>query len=186
MLCCALLCVHSSFAIISMGKRFVCLPGVSWLLCGSSSQCHRVVCSLSLWYFLIILTIFYTCGCPQNFSEWVQLCLRYFFLSWWGEGGSKYHYEQAIMGPLAKRLLNGVSLACRWWPNVECWLGSFMIFQGIQTSIAKKPYIFVIFQGVGGTDPLSPLLWICACIQPYKHTFSYLSNLWVVYSCGSI
>ena len=35
---------------------FVCLPGVSWLFCGSSSQCHRFVCSLWLWYFLIILT----------------------------------------------------------------------------------------------------------------------------------
>ena len=34
-------------------------------------------------------------------------------------------------------------------------------FQGIRTSIAKKPYIFVIFQGVG-PDPLSPL-WIRAC-----------------------
>ena len=38
-----------------------------------------------------------------------------------------------------------------------------MIFQGIQTSIAKKPYIFVIFQGGGGgggggQDPLSPPL----------------------------
>ena len=34
-------------------------------------------------------------------------------------------------------------------------LRSFVIFQGIQTSIAKKPYIFVIFQG-GGLDPLPP------------------------------
>ena len=25
-----------------------------------------------------------------------------------------------------------------------------MVFQGIRISIAKKPYIFVIFQGVGG------------------------------------
>ena len=32
-----------------------------------------------------------------------------------------------------------------------------MIFQGIWTSIAKKPYIFVIFQG-GGPTPLSPPL----------------------------
>ena len=31
----------------------------------------------------------------------------------------------------------------------------FVIFQGIQTSIAKKPYSFVIFQR-GGPDPLSP------------------------------
>ena len=33
-------------------------------------------------------------------------------------------------------------------------------FQGFWTSIAKKPYIFVIFQRGGGPDPLSPL-WIC-------------------------
>ena len=35
----------------------VCLPSVSWLLCGSSSLCHGFVCSLWLWYFLIMLTI---------------------------------------------------------------------------------------------------------------------------------
>ena len=34
----------------------ICLPGVSWWLSGSSSRCHWVVCSLWLWYFLIILT----------------------------------------------------------------------------------------------------------------------------------
>ena len=38
----------------------ICLPGVSWWLSGSSSRCHGVVCSLWLWYFLIILTIFVT------------------------------------------------------------------------------------------------------------------------------
>ena len=56
--------------------------------------------------------------------------------------------------PASRRHLNGVSLAERWWPNIECWLGSFVIFQGIRTSIAKKPFIFVIFQGGGGgLDP---------------------------------
>ena len=34
----------------------VCLPSVSWLLCGSFSWCHGSVCSLWLWYYLIILT----------------------------------------------------------------------------------------------------------------------------------
>ena len=67
MFCCSLLYVHSCFAIIVMGKReswLLCLlshPGVSWLLCGSSSRCYGVVCSLWLWYFLIILTIFTVC-----------------------------------------------------------------------------------------------------------------------------
>ena len=38
---------------------------------------------------------------------------------------------------------------------VECWLCSFVISKGIQTSIAKKPF-FVIF--IGGPDPLPPPL----------------------------
>ena len=38
---------------------FVCLSGVSWLLCCSSSRCHGYVCSLWLWYFLIILTYYF-------------------------------------------------------------------------------------------------------------------------------
>ena len=42
----------------------------------------------------------------------------------------------------------------RWWPNIKFWFGSFVIFQGIRTSIVKEPYIFVIFQV--GLDPLSP------------------------------
>ena len=38
----------------------------------------------------------------------------------------------------------------QWWPNIECWLGNFVIFQGTRISIAKKPFISVIFQGGGG------------------------------------
>ena len=37
-----------------------------------------------------------------------------------------------------------------WWPNIEWMLGSFVIFQGIWTRIAKESYIFVIFRGGGG------------------------------------
>ena len=39
--------------------------------------------------------------------------------------------------------------------DIEYWLGSFVIFQGIWTSIAKKAYSFVIIQG-------SPPFWIRA------------------------
>ena len=38
---------------------FVCLPCVLWLHCGSSSRCHGCVCSLWLFYFLIILTYYF-------------------------------------------------------------------------------------------------------------------------------
>ena len=43
----------------------ICLPGVSWWLSGSSSRYHGVVCSLWLWYFLIILIYYF---CSDNFQ----------------------------------------------------------------------------------------------------------------------
>ena len=67
---------------------------------------------------------------PQNkkiFSEGVQLC-QLFFFSWLGEWGSKYHYEQAKHLPASE---TPFKLAVwQWWPNVECWLRSFVIFRG--------------------------------------------------------
>ena len=79
-----------------------------------------------------------------------------FFFSWCGDRGSKFHYKWAIISLPAKWHLNGVSLAGWWLPNIECWLCRLVIFQGIGTSIAKKPYIFLFFRG--GPDPLSPPL----------------------------
>ena len=44
-----------------------------------------------------------------------------------------------------------------------------MVFQGIRTSNAKKPYIFVIFQrGIGPPVPL----WICASKSPLIPTYA--------------
>ena len=36
---------------------------------------------------------------------------------------------------------------------MECWLFSFVAFQGIRTSITKEPYSLVIFLGGGGSRP---------------------------------
>ena len=36
------------------------------------------------------------------------------------------------------------------WPKFACWLGSFVIVQGIRTSNFKKPYILV--QASSGND----------------------------------
>ena len=65
--------VHSSIAIILMGKReLVALLSLSsWCLVtvsGSSSRCHGAVCGLGLWYFLIILT-YYFCFCKEIYSS---------------------------------------------------------------------------------------------------------------------
>ena len=65
----------------------------------------------------------------------------------------------AIIGPPAKRHLtdDGLQIACRWRTDDSPTLnaGSFVIYQGIKTCIARKPFIFVIFEE-GGPDPPAP------------------------------
>ena len=80
----------------------------------------------------------------------------FFFFFLFVDGGIE-DLNTALNGPSLACYRNAISIAGRWWPNIKCWFGSFVIFHGIQTSIAKKPFIFVIFQGVG-PDPLSPSL----------------------------
>ena len=62
---------------------------------------------------------------------------------------------------------HGLSLASRWWPNIECWLCTFVTFQGIRTSIALETLCFCDFSmgggGGGALDPLFPL-----CIRPWR------------------
>ena len=60
--------------------------------------------------------------------------------------------------------------------KIKCWLDRFVIFQGIRTSIAKKPYIFVIFQRGSGppAPPLDPpmlLHVICGSYRIILHVF---------------
>ena len=82
----------------------------------------------------------------------------------------------AIIGQPVKRHLKGVSLASQWWPIIKCWLCSFVIFLGIRTNIAKKPYIFVIFQKGSGhpVPPPPPPLWICTSV--HWHIRSWLKE----------
>ena len=111
--------------------------------------------TLSVFTYAIHVSVTIWCAVMRGSRKFCQRGSNFdnVFLSWWGERGSKYHHKQTIIGPPAKRHLNGVSLACPWWPNIECWLGSLVIFQGIRTSIARKPY-FVIIQS--GFRPLPP------------------------------
>ena len=46
-------------------------------------------------------------------------------------------------------LLNGVSLACRWWPKIKCWLGSFVIFRGSGPVLQRNPIFLWFFSGSG-------------------------------------
>ena len=85
MYCCTLLYVHSSIAIILMGKRelIALLNLSSWCLMMVERlflAVPRVVGSLWLWYFLIILNYYFSLSFNQMFSQLdgVQnLCLVY-------------------------------------------------------------------------------------------------------------
>ena len=61
-----------------------------------------------------------------------------------------------IRGPSLARQRNVIEMAFRWRADDVRWLGSFVVFQRIWTRIAKKPYIFVIFQEWSG--PMVPHL----------------------------
>ena len=50
--------------------------------------------------------------------------------------------------------LNGVSLACRWWPNIECLLESFVFFRGFAPVLIRNPIFLWFFRW--DRDPLSP------------------------------
>ena len=83
----------------------ICLPGVLWWLSDSSSRCHGVVCSLWLWYFLIILTYYFLSLPVKYFSDrskvvlllWIFnvvsvlwllcLCVRLFICALWSPAG---------------------------------------------------------------------------------------------------
>ena len=64
---------------------------------------------------------------------------------------------RAIISPPAKRHLNGVSLACLWWPNTECWLGSFVFFRGSEPVLLRNPIFLWFFRG-GSRPPVPPSL----------------------------
>ena len=83
-------------------------------------------------------------GSRKMLSERVQPLTKIFF----DEGRKRIQLtlKVAIIGTPTKRYLNDVSLAGRRWPNIECWLGNFVIFQGIQTSTAKKVNPIYFFQ----------------------------------------
>ena len=90
-------------------------------------------------------------------SEMVQLGQLFFFL--WSSLVDKKRGDPNIIksGPSSARHRFAGRLMMT---NIKCWHASFVIFTGIWTSIAKKPYSFLIFQEGRGSFPPPPHLWI--------------------------
>ena len=75
------------------------------------------------------------------------------------------NYPSASETPFKWRFASEPIIAQRWmltWQLCD--------FHGIRTSITKKPYKFVIFQG-GGFEPPAPPLWIRTCNVKCCHTY---------------
>ena len=127
------------------------------------------------------------------------------FFSWWKEGGSRIPLTKKS-GPLSAHQRNAI----KWRfagvpmmpPNIEYWLVSFVIFQGIWTSIAKETLYFGDFQGKGRSGPpapsvsahelaheaafrwrtdfcpLSDIYWYRCSVHKWSHTYSRKGGAW--------
>ena len=86
---------------------------------------------------------------PEFHSDliWIRT-LKTFFFFFKGER-IQISLKAGHHRPASETPFNGVSLACRWWPNVEYWLGCSENFRGFDLVSLRGP------------DPLSPL-WIRA------------------------
>ena len=83
---------------------------------------------------------------PRFHSDliWIRTLTTFFIFFFKGER-IQISLKAGQHRPASETPLNGVSLACPWWPNVECWLGSFESFRGSGPVLLRN----------------SPL-WICA------------------------
>ena len=80
-------------------------------------------------------------------------------------------------GPTLTGFFLLVEMAFCWQAHGGPTLNARLVFQGIQTSVAKRPYIFVIFRGGGGGgggggDPAPPTRPLDMCMK-FMNTLSY-------------
>ena len=88
----------------------------------------------------------------------------------------------AIIGPPVKH----VSLVHRWWPNIECCLGSFVILGGSAPVLQEKTYIIMILFIIQATcspppPPLDPTSTVMQCWCRHSDTL----RCPVIFSCIS-
>ena len=104
------------------------------------------------------------CADPESFvrggptSNW-----QLFFLKiWWGREDAN---TTIISGPSLAHQQNTM-LACWWWPNIECWLGSYVIFRGSRPVLLRNPLFLWFFRGV--QTPVPPLDLLMYTVNSYR------------------
>ena len=137
------------------------------------NPCHNKVCYKG--------TALYKCYCINRkyWDTWASsnIYFKNSFFVWFEVLHPNQHlwscWDHQFMISLRKSTGPGWDQTCDPWIcrrprpmhyGAQCWVGSFVIFHGIWTSIPKETYSFVIFQGGNGLDPKYPRLWIHACV----------------------
>ena len=90
---------------------------------------------------------------------------------------AKYQYIWAIIGLPAKHHLTGISRACRWWPNIECWLGSFVIFKGSGPVLLRNTIFLWFNRGIW--TPVPPL-------DPPMGPYAYIGLSYIINVIGKL
>ena len=130
--------------------------------------------------------ISHACADPEGFvsgGPTLSKLTWHFFGGWGGGGGGRGWWENVCLP--AKRHLN--EMAFRWraddGPTVNAdWC--FVIFQGIHTSIAKKPYILVIFRWAGSGSPVPHSGSAHVMVRSYFTTMSNLNLYFKIIKFG--
>ena len=104
----------------------------------------QILFNFTLIYYLIFKRTAMVSSKHAQIQEFFQRGPTLTFFSWWRECGSKIPLKADNHRPTSETPLNGVSQACRWWPNFKYWLGSF-IFQKSGPILLKNPIIFLFF-----------------------------------------
>ena len=111
------------------------------------------------------------CQRGSNFDVFFCCC----FFSWWREVGSK-HLSSCHCWPASE-----TPFKC-WWPNIECWLSSFVILRGFRPVLLRNPIILWFFRR-GSGPPVSldlPMQWQAGETQA-KCGISLVSfRLWII------
>ena len=104
----------------------------------------------------------------MSFRKFYQRGFNSDNVSWRGKRGSKYFCKRQPM-------------TGRWCPNIAWWLGSCAMFQRLLTSIAKRPYGFMTFQGAVRTPyapPPPPLNHATQNCSIYNQVYSAIFTFW--------
>ena len=82
--------------------------------------------------------------------------------------------------PASETPLNDILLACSWRPNLECWLGSFVIFKEFAPVLLWNPIFLWLFRewGSGIPSPPSNSAHWCQFVQTFKGYCHWMDSMW--------